>query len=125
MVMVGGGEAVQYGGVRHSVGRNSRIGQTSGPASVCVVHAHSVVALRGQRGQDAATASAHGVAGAGTAAGGAGAVPPPALCVVCGLPGRDRCSKCHLATYCCRAHQIVDWKVQHKATCRCVWSCRL
>ena len=57
--------------------------------------------------------------GAGTAAGGVG-TSPSSLCIVCGLPGRDRCSKCHVATYCCRAHQIVDWKARHKAVCRCV-----
>ncbi len=39
------------------------------------------------------------------------------LCAVCGCHGGKRCSKCHMKSYCCREHQIIDWKSGHKANC--------
>ena len=39
------------------------------------------------------------------------------LCAVCGCYGGKKCSKCHSKSYCCREHQIIDWKAGHKQNC--------
>ena len=39
------------------------------------------------------------------------------LCDVCGCKGDKKCSKCHMAQYCSREHQTVDWKSGHKNFC--------
>lgn len=39
------------------------------------------------------------------------------LCDVCGCKGDKKCSKCHMAQYCSREHQAVDWKSGHKMFC--------
>jgi pre-rRNA-processing protein TSR4 len=39
------------------------------------------------------------------------------VCTVCGGPAQDRCGKCRKAWYCCRNHQGLDWKKQHKSLC--------
>ncbi|CAH3043326.1 unnamed protein product [Pocillopora meandrina] len=39
------------------------------------------------------------------------------LCDVCGCKGDKKCSKCHVAQYCGREHQTVDWKSGHKNLC--------
>lgn len=39
------------------------------------------------------------------------------LCTLCGCYGEKRCSKCKSAVYCCREHQVLDWKEQHKNSC--------
>jgi hypothetical protein len=37
-------------------------------------------------------------------------------CRVCGVPSKKKCDKC-IAYYCCREHQLQDWKAGHKKTC--------
>ena len=39
------------------------------------------------------------------------------LCDVCGCRGDKKCSNCHMAQYCSREHQTVDWKSGHKNLC--------
>ena len=39
------------------------------------------------------------------------------MCCVCGIPGPKRCSKCHQRSYCCKEHQVLDWKNGHKQAC--------
>ena len=39
------------------------------------------------------------------------------LCVLCGLHGSFRCSRCHRAAYCGKVHQVIDYKAGHKAAC--------
>lgn len=39
------------------------------------------------------------------------------LCNLCGCFGEKHCSKCKKAVYCCREHQVLDWKEFHKETC--------
>ena len=39
-------------------------------------------------------------------------------CKVCRTTDHlSQCSRCHLVTYCCREHQIQDWK-NHKEFCK-------
>ncbi|KAI4479058.1 hypothetical protein M0802_014461 [Mischocyttarus mexicanus] len=38
-------------------------------------------------------------------------------CCVCGISAPNHCSKCKIANYCCRNHQIYDWKHGHKQNC--------
>lgn len=40
------------------------------------------------------------------------------LCIVCGITGPKRCSQCHKATYCSKEHQTIDWKTNHKKSCK-------
>ncbi|KAJ1647713.1 hypothetical protein IWQ61_010065 [Dispira simplex] len=41
------------------------------------------------------------------------------LCVVCGLHGSKACSRCKVAHYCSREHQIVDWTAgEHRQHCK-------
>jgi hypothetical protein len=37
-------------------------------------------------------------------------------CRVCGVPSKNKCEKC-IAYYCCREHQVQDWKAGHKQSC--------
>lgn len=49
------------------------------------------------------------------------AIPPALLaptCVMCGLAGPQRCSRCRTARYCSKAHQMLHWKAGHKEACR-------
>ncbi|XP_073729336.1 programmed cell death protein 2 [Misgurnus anguillicaudatus] len=39
------------------------------------------------------------------------------LCRLCGCLGQKACSRCHAVTYCCKEHQIIDWKPRHKKEC--------
>jgi len=39
------------------------------------------------------------------------------VCVVCGVRGPKQCGKCHDRNYCTKAHQLLDWKAGHKASC--------
>ena len=38
-------------------------------------------------------------------------------CTVCGIAAPSHCAKCKNANYCCRVHQLVDWKAGHKERC--------
>lgn len=38
-------------------------------------------------------------------------------CQVCGIVANSHCAKCKKTNYCCRAHQIIDWKSVHKKYC--------
>lgn len=38
-------------------------------------------------------------------------------CQVCGLRAPSHCSKCKKVYYCCRQHQVYDWKHGHKNCC--------
>ena len=40
------------------------------------------------------------------------------LCMVCGLQGPKKCSRCHSAVYCSKEHQQIHWKNGHKAVCK-------
>ena len=44
-----------------------------------------------------------------------------ASCEVCSQPASLRCSKCKGVDYCCREHQVSDWK-QHKTICGSITS---
>ncbi|XP_068728495.1 programmed cell death protein 2-like [Montipora capricornis] len=39
------------------------------------------------------------------------------LCDVCGCRGDKMCAKCHMAQYCGKEHQAIDWKSGHKGIC--------
>ncbi|XP_043284289.1 programmed cell death protein 2 isoform X2 [Venturia canescens] len=38
-------------------------------------------------------------------------------CQVCGILAPKHCAKCKKVNYCCREHQIGDWKAGHKQKC--------
>ncbi|KAK2581356.1 hypothetical protein KPH14_008122 [Odynerus spinipes] len=38
-------------------------------------------------------------------------------CHICGIAAPYHCSKCKIVNYCCRNHQIYDWKQSHKNAC--------
>ncbi|XP_035740607.1 programmed cell death protein 2-like isoform X3 [Vespa mandarinia] len=38
-------------------------------------------------------------------------------CCVCGIAAPNHCSKCKITNYCCRNHQVYDWKQYHKHNC--------
>lgn len=40
------------------------------------------------------------------------------VCVVCGLPARERCGRCKNAVYCAREHQQLHWSHGHKSACQ-------
>ena len=40
------------------------------------------------------------------------------LCEICGCAGNKQCGKCHLARYCSKNHQTIDWKRGHKLACK-------
>nr|CAI5839134.1 unnamed protein product [Callosobruchus analis] len=46
------------------------------------------------------------------------------LCRLCGCFASKKCSKCRVAHYCSRQHQVADWKL-HKTQCGIVFSERL
>ncbi|XP_022083186.1 programmed cell death protein 2-like [Acanthaster planci] len=46
-----------------------------------------------------------------------GAADEGLLCEVCGCFGGKKCAKCHVKSYCCREHQLVDWKAGHNKEC--------
>ncbi|VEN52368.1 unnamed protein product [Callosobruchus maculatus] len=46
------------------------------------------------------------------------------LCRLCGCFASKKCSRCRVADYCSRQHQVADWK-QHKTECGSVFSERL
>ena len=39
------------------------------------------------------------------------------LCVVCGIKGSKKCSRCQSMFYCSKQHQSLDWKTGHSAEC--------
>lgn len=39
------------------------------------------------------------------------------LCEICGCFAPKRCSKCKIAAYCSREHQVFHWKESHKNSC--------
>ena len=39
------------------------------------------------------------------------------LCNVCGCFGDKKCSSCNQVFYCCKEHQVIDWKFSHKRNC--------
>lgn len=39
------------------------------------------------------------------------------LCRVCNLRSTSHCGKCRCVYYCCRQHQVFDWKAGHKVQC--------
>lgn len=39
------------------------------------------------------------------------------LCNVCGILSEKKCSQCKQVYYCCRQHQVLDWKEGHKMEC--------
>ncbi|XP_002164677.2 programmed cell death protein 2 isoform X1 [Hydra vulgaris] len=39
------------------------------------------------------------------------------LCNLCGCYGDKKCSKCSQVFYCCKEHQLIDWKFSHKKNC--------
>ncbi|XP_031567317.1 programmed cell death protein 2-like [Actinia tenebrosa] len=39
------------------------------------------------------------------------------LCETCGCLGDKKCSQCHAVSYCCRDHQVFDWKAGHRKKC--------
>ena len=38
-------------------------------------------------------------------------------CKACGLKASMKCSACKKVSYCCKEHQVLDWK-QHKSVCK-------
>ncbi|XP_038076354.1 programmed cell death protein 2-like [Patiria miniata] len=46
-----------------------------------------------------------------------GDVTDDSLCAVCGCFGGKKCAKCHMKSYCCREHQLIDWKAGHRKEC--------
>ncbi|XP_050460504.1 programmed cell death protein 2 isoform X1 [Cataglyphis hispanica] len=38
-------------------------------------------------------------------------------CYICGIAAPSHCGKCKVVNYCCRVHQIYDWKNGHKYIC--------
>lgn len=38
-------------------------------------------------------------------------------CQVCGILAPKHCAKCKKVNYCCRDHQVEDWKAGHKQKC--------
>ena len=38
------------------------------------------------------------------------------ICGVCSVPAKNKCAKCEKIYYCCRDHQVADWK-RHKIDC--------
>ncbi|EZA47660.1 hypothetical protein DMN91_012568 [Ooceraea biroi] len=38
-------------------------------------------------------------------------------CRICGILAPSHCAECKVANYCCRVHQVYDWKNGHKGTC--------
>ena len=39
------------------------------------------------------------------------------LCSVCGVRALKVCSPCRRRQYCCRDHQVLDWRAGHAAQC--------
>ncbi|XP_011707120.1 PREDICTED: programmed cell death protein 2-like, partial [Wasmannia auropunctata] len=38
-------------------------------------------------------------------------------CRVCGILAPNHCGRCKVVNYCCRVHQVYDWKNGHKNAC--------
>ena len=38
-------------------------------------------------------------------------------CEACGLKASMKCSACKKVSYCCKEHQVLDWK-RHKSVCK-------
>lgn len=38
-------------------------------------------------------------------------------CCICGIAAPSHCGKCKVVNYCCRVHQVYDWKNGHKHIC--------
>ena len=38
----------------------------------------------------------------------------PKMCKYCGFIGKNRCAKCKCVFYCCKEHQVADWRAGHK-----------
>lgn len=38
-------------------------------------------------------------------------------CHMCGILAPNHCGKCKVVNYCCRVHQVYDWKNGHKDVC--------
>ena len=43
---------------------------------------------------------------------------PSPLCGLCGCPAPNKCGQCRKVHYCSRYHQLLDWKINHKADCK-------
>lgn len=39
------------------------------------------------------------------------------ICCICGIAAPSHCGKCKVINYCCRVHQVYDWKNGHKYIC--------
>lgn len=39
------------------------------------------------------------------------------LCNICGYPADQKCSACKTVYYCCKEHQVFDWKNFHRYRC--------
>lgn len=42
---------------------------------------------------------------------------PVKFCNLCGIVAHQQCSQCKKVVYCCRQHQVLDWKSGHKSQC--------
>ncbi|XP_064469519.1 programmed cell death protein 2-like [Ornithodoros turicata] len=40
------------------------------------------------------------------------------ICDVCGVLGDKKCAQCKSRSYCCKSHQVRDWRDNHKTKCR-------
>lgn len=40
------------------------------------------------------------------------------LCQICGVKSSSHCAKCKSVYYCCKQHQLIDWKSGHKTKCK-------
>ncbi|XP_066248550.1 programmed cell death protein 2 [Euwallacea similis] len=40
------------------------------------------------------------------------------VCNLCGISAHQRCGQCKKVIYCCKEHQVIDWKSGHKQQCK-------